>query len=51
MQHSMVLIEEKDVVLVVGGEDENGNLLDSCEIYNTQDNQWKVLNSMNNKGK
>lgn len=35
MQHSMVLIAEKGVILAVGGEDENGNLLDSCEIYNT----------------
>lgn len=34
MHHSMIYIEEKRIVLVVGGEDENGNLLDTCELFN-----------------
>lgn len=51
MHHSMIMVEEKGIILAVGGEDENGNLLDSCESYNFQDNQWKMLNSLNNKGK
>jgi hypothetical protein len=34
MHHSMIYVEERGCVLAVGGEDENGNLLDSCESYN-----------------
>ena len=47
----MLLVEEKGIILTVGGEDENGNLLDSCEIYNYSGNTWKILNTLNNKGK
>jgi Kelch motif len=51
MQHSMLLVEDKQLLLVVGGEDENHNILDSCEAYSLQENQWRVLNTLNNKGK
>ena len=51
MLHSMIIVEEKQMILAVGGEDENCNLLNSCESYSTQDNQWKVLNTLNNPGK
>ena len=51
MQHSMVLVEEKSMIIIVGGEDENGNVLDSCEIMNIKENSWKVFSSLNNKGK
>jgi N-acetylneuraminic acid mutarotase len=47
MHHSMIYIEEKDLVLAVGGEDENGNLLDSCESFNVKDKLWKMLNTLN----
>jgi hypothetical protein len=33
MQHSMITIIERGIILAVGGEDESGNLLDSCEAY------------------
>jgi 6-phosphogluconolactonase (cycloisomerase 2 family) len=33
MQHSMIAIIERGMMLVVGGEDESGNLLDTCEAY------------------
>ena len=33
MQHSMIAIIERSMMLVVGGEDESGNLLDTCEAY------------------
>eukprot|EP00347_Sterkiella_histriomuscorum_P023731 403333576 len=51
MHHSMIYIEEKRFVLVVGGEDENNNLLDSCELYNRSDKSWKMLNTLNQRGK
>jgi len=47
----MIMIEEKQIILAVGGEDENGNLLNTCEAYNLFENQWKVLNSLNHPGK
>jgi hypothetical protein len=47
----MILLEEAKAVLAVGGEDENGNLLNSCEFYSLADNNWKTLNSLNNPGK
>ena len=34
MHHSMIFIDEKNGFLAVGGENENGTLLDSCEYYN-----------------
>jgi N-acetylneuraminic acid mutarotase len=34
----MIFIEEKNRVVVVGGEDESGNMLDSCEIISLKDN-------------
>lgn len=43
----MIYISEKKFVLVVGGEDENSNLLDSCELYSKQDKSWKMLNTLN----
>lgn len=51
MQHSMILVEEIGTILAVGGEDENGNHLDSCEQLKLFENQWKVMSSLNNKGK
>ena len=33
MQHSMIAIIERSMMLVVGGEDESGNLLGTCEAY------------------
>jgi hypothetical protein len=33
MHHSMVAIIEWAMMLVVGGEDESGNLLGTCEAY------------------
>ena len=47
----MILVEEKQMILVVGGEDENNNVLDSCEAYSLQEGQWRVLNTLNQKGK
>lgn len=47
----MISIEEKKMVLAVGGEDENGNLVDSCEAFSIPENQWKVLNTLNTPGK
>lgn len=47
MFHSMIHIEEKRLVLAIGGEDENGNLLDTCEVYSRQDKTWKMLNTLN----
>lgn len=51
MHHSMIYMEEKDIVLAVGGEDENGNQLDTCELYNCGDNSWRMLNTLNNRVK
>lgn len=51
MHHSMIYIEEKRFILVVGGEDENSNLIDSCELYSMGDKSWRMLNTMNQKGK
>ena len=51
MHHTMIHVEEKGMILAVGGEDENGGLLDSCEMYNTVDNNWKMLNSLNYRSK
>ena len=51
MYHSMIYIDNKNLIFTVGGEDENGNLLDSCEVYTTNDNHWKMLNTLNYKGK
>jgi hypothetical protein len=31
MQHSMIYIDERDYILTIGGEEENGGLLSSCE--------------------
>ena len=47
----MIYLEEKKQIVVVGGEDEAGNLLDSCEIMSMKDNNWNVMNNLNNKGK
>ena len=33
MHHSMVTIAEKAMILAIAGEDESGNLLDTCEAY------------------
>jgi hypothetical protein len=33
MNHSMLAIEEKGLVLALCGQDESGNLLDTCEAY------------------
>jgi hypothetical protein len=33
MNHSSLYIEELNSALVVGGENESGSLLDSCEVY------------------
>ncbi len=51
MQHSMIYIEEKDQVLAVGGEDENGSLIDSCESYSVREGTWKMLNTLNQRTK
>lgn len=51
MHHSMIYVEEVGHILVAGGEDENGGLLDSCEILNKYDVEWKTLNSLNCKAK
>ena len=51
MHHSMITIIERGIILAVGGEDESGNLLDTCEAYILQDNTWKIINTLNNKGK
>ena len=51
MHHSMIFIEEKNLVLVVGGEDENQHLLDSCESFNLNEGQWKMLNTLNQRTK
>ncbi len=51
MHHSMIYIEEINCVLAVGGEEENQNLIDSCEMYNIQDQQWKMLNTLNQRVK
>ena len=51
MHHSMIAIPEKGMVLVVGGEDESGNLIDSCEAYFTQENTWRIITALNNKAK
>ena len=47
----MIYIEEKSMVLAVGGEDENNGLLNSCELLNLNDNSWKMLNALNYPGK
>ena len=41
MNHSILYIDELDSTLVVGGEVENGSLLDSCEILRFKDKKWK----------
>ena len=52
MCHSMVsIIEEKGLIMAVGGEDGHGNLLDKVEIYSVEKNMWKVLNCLKNPGK
>jgi hypothetical protein len=51
MHHSMILIEEKGQMLVVGGEDDQGNLLDQCEILDVKENVWRSFSALNNKGK
>lgn len=54
MNHSMIVTteSEKGTVLVVGGEDGSGALLDSCEIYKRSDpTSWKPFASLNNRGK
>lgn len=33
MQHTMLIIPESNQIVIVGGEEQSGNLLDSCEIY------------------
>jgi hypothetical protein len=47
----MIYIEETGQVLAVGGEDENGGLLDSCELLNLSEGNWKMLNSLNYRNK
>jgi len=51
MHHSMVTIIEKSMTLAIGGEDESGNLLDTCEAYFMHENSWRIINNLNNKGK
>ena len=51
MAHSMIYIEEKNIILTVGGEDLHLNQLDSCEVLDLSDNKWRFLNTLNNKGK
>ncbi|CDW79004.1 kelch motif family protein [Stylonychia lemnae] len=51
MHHSMIYIDEKRQVLAVGGEDENSNLLDTCELYSMSEKQWRMLNTLNQRGK
>ena len=51
MQHSMIAVIEKGMILTIGGEDESGNLLDTCEAYIVQENNWRIINTLNNKGK
>ena len=43
----MLLIEEKGMILAVGGDDGQGNMLDTCEAFSFSDNQWRTLNQMN----
>lgn len=38
-------------MLAVGGEDENGNLLDSCESYGVREQTWRMMNTMNQRSK
>ena len=35
----------------MGGEDENSNLLDSCELYSLSEKSWRMLNTLNQKAK
>ena len=51
MHHSMIYVDEKNGFLTVGGENENGSLLDSCEFYSKAEKQWKVVSTLNFKGK
>ena len=51
MNHSILYIDEMDAALVVGGENESGSLLDSCEILKFKDKKWKQICSLNYKGK
>jgi hypothetical protein len=40
MHHSIIYIDELDAALVVGGENESGSILDSCEIIKFKDKKW-----------
>jgi len=51
MNHSMIAIEERGLVLALCGQDESGNLLDTCEAYFEQDKNWRIFNTLNFKGK
>ena len=51
MNHSMVFVEEKGMVFVVGGSDEKGFELESCESMLLKENQWKAFSSLNTAGK
>lgn len=47
----MITIPEKAMILAIAGEDESGNLLDTCEAYFVQENAWRIISTLNNKGK
>jgi N-acetylneuraminic acid mutarotase len=51
MNHSMVYIDELEAVLAVGGVNDTGSLLDSCELLVFKNKKWKIIGSLNYKGK
>lgn len=51
MNHSMIAIEERGIILALCGQDESGNLLDTCEAYFDQEKNWRIFNTLNFKGK
>lgn len=51
MSHSMITVEEKNLILLVGGEDQNMNLLSDCEAYSLSKNKWITINPLNQQGK
>jgi hypothetical protein len=47
----MIAIEERGMVLAICGQDESGNLLDTCEAYFDQEKNWRIFNTLNYKGR